>query len=278
MNESSIFEHKVHRAAEILQELKRVLVAFSGGVDSSVLLKLAVDTLGGNNVLAVTAVGPLHPTWERQRAEEIAQLIGARHVFAEDPACRQSEFMKNTPQRCYFCKKALLEELANLAEEYRVKTIVAGENADDQFDYRPGCKAMMELGVRCPLKESHISKAEVRFLARRWNLPNYAAPASPCLVTRIPYGQPITTDLLRQIEQAEGYLHELGFEVARVRVHGPIARIEIHEDEISRFFEINTRSRVLAKFKDLGFTYTSVDLEGYQSGSLNKLVDTAAQV
>jgi uncharacterized protein len=278
MSERSIFEHKVLRAAEILQELKKVLVAFSGGVDSSVLLKLAVDTLGGNNVVAVTAVGPLHPTSERKRAEEIAGLIGARHVFAEDPACRQSEFLKNTPQRCYFCKKALLEELVNLAEEYRVKTIVAGENADDQFDYYPGYKAMMELGVRCPLKEAHISKTEVRSLAQRWNLPNYAAPASPCLVTRVPYGQPITTDLLRQIEQAEGYLHELGFEVARVRVHGPNARIEIHEDEISRFFEATTRSQVLAKFKDLGFMYTSVDLEGYPSGSRNKLVDTAAQV
>ncbi len=278
MNEKDIFEHKVLRAREILRELKKVLVAFSGGVDSSVLLKLAVDTLGKENVLAVTALGPLHPAWDRKNGEEIARLIGAKHVLTEDPACRQPEFMKNTPHRCYFCKKALLAVLANLAEEYQLEAVVAGENADDQFDYHPGCMAMTELGIRCPLKEAHINQAEVRILAREWNLPNQSTPASPCLVTRIPYGQPITTDLLRQIEQAEGYLHELGFDLVRVRIHGPIARIELPEDEISKFLESNTREKVLKKFKSLGFTYTSLDLEGYQHGSLNKLIDTAVQV
>ncbi len=275
MNETerSALETKVSRARSILSELNRVLVAFSGGVDSSVLLKVAVDSLGVKNVLAVTAVCPLHPGWDRTRAEEIARLVGATHFFVEDPSCRQAEFLKNTPQRCYHCKKALLEQLQDLACARDIKAIVAGENADDQFDYRPGHKAMLEMGVRSPLKEAHISKAEVRMLAKQWNLPNYDAPASPCLVTRIPYGQPVTTELLRQIEQAEDYLRELGFGVVRVRIHGPVARIEVQPEEIVRLSEASVRQKVLSRFKELGFTYTSLDLEGYQSGGLNKLIE-----
>jgi uncharacterized protein len=252
-----------------------VLVAFSGGVDSSVLLKLAVETLGRDNVVAATAVGPLHPAWERKQSEEIARLIGAKHIFANDPACQQESFIKNTAQRCYFCKKALLEQLQNLAEEHHIHEIVAGENADDEFDYRPGSRAMAELGIRCPLKEARITKAEVRLLAKKWSLPNYDAPSSPCLATRITYGQPITSALLSQIEEAENFLRELGFKIIRVRVHGAIARIEVSPDDISRFFEKDLRSRVLARFQELGFLYTSVDLAGYESGGLNKLIKPA---
>lgn len=273
MNDQANVEAKLARARDILQEAKRVLVAYSGGVDSTVLLKLAVDTLGKDNVLAVTAVGPVHPAWERHRAEEIARMIGIRHVLTDDPSCRQTEFLKNTPQRCYHCKKALIQQLLNLAEEHNLDRIVAGENADDQFDYRPGHKAMVELGVRCPLKEAHLSKSDVRVLARRWGLPNHAAPASPCLVTRIPYGQPITTDLLQTIDQAESFLRDRGFDVVRVRIHGPIARIEVGTDEIQRLLDPETRTAVLDRFKELGFTYTALDLEGYQSGGLNKLID-----
>jgi uncharacterized protein len=264
---------KVTHASEILAELRTVLVAFSGGVDSSVLLKLAVDTLGRENVVAATAVGSLHPAWEKQQSEEIARIIGVRQIFAGDPACRQETFVKNTAQRCYYCKKALLEQLQDLAEKHKLKAVVAGENADDEFDYRPGSRAMAELGIRCPLKEARITKAEIRLLAKRWSLPNFDAPSSPCLATRITYGQPITSELLSHIEQAELLLRELGFKIIRVRVHGPIARIEVSPEEIDRFFEATLRSRVLTRFRELGFTYTSVDLGGYESGALNKLID-----
>lgn len=268
----NMLQKKVARAADKLRSLQSVLVAFSGGVDSSVLLKLAMQTLGRDNTLAVTAQGPLHPAWEKKQSQEIAQLIGSRHIFTSDHSCRVAEFVKNTAQRCYFCKKALLQDLQNLAEEHQLRAVVAGENADDQFDYRPGARAMSELGIRCPLKEAHITKAEVRLLARQWKLPNYDAPSSPCLATRIAYGQPITSELLAQIEQAEGLLLELGFKIVRVRVHGVVARIEVSPQEIQRFFDPALREQVLTRFRQLGFTYTSLDLAGYESGGLNKLI------
>jgi len=275
-NDKNNLEAKIRQAKIILSELKRVLVAFSGGVDSTVLLKLAVDTLGPSNVIAATATGPVHPSWERKRAEELARLIGVTHLLAEDPSSRQAEFLKNTPQRCYHCKKALLGQLDDLAREHGIRAIVAGENADDQFDYRPGHKAIQEMGVRCPLKEAKISKAQVRAMAKMWGLPNYDAPASPCLATRIPYGQPITTELLRQVEQAEDFLHELGFSVVRVRIHGPVARIEVGSEEISKMLDPNVRRQIVDRFRKLGFTYPALDLEGYQSGGLNKLIDPSA--
>jgi uncharacterized protein len=224
-------------------------------------------------VVAVTAIGPVHPAWERKRAEDLARQIDVPHLLIEDLACKHAEFLKNTPQRCYHCKKSLLLQLRDLAEEHQLLAIVAGENADDQFDYRPGHKAMAEMGVRCPLKEAGISKAEVRVLAKKWGLSNYDAPASPCLVTRIPYGQPVTTELLHQIEQAEDYLHELGFSVVRVRIHGPVARIEVGSEEISKLLDADVRRQIVNRFRSLGFTYSSMDLEGYQSGGLNKLID-----
>jgi uncharacterized protein len=263
---------KVVRASDELKELRRVLVAFSGGVDSSVLLRLAVHTLGRENVLAVTAEGPLHPEWEKKQSQNIAQLIGAVHIFTQDHSCRVAEFVKNTAQRCYYCKKAMLEDLQNLAEEHQMRAIVAGENADDQFDYRPGARAMTELGIHCPLKNAHITKAEVRVLAKEWQLPNYDTPSSPCLATRVAYGQPITSELLSQIEQAESLLRELGFKIVRVRIHGAVARIEVCPSEINRFFEPSIREQVLIRFRELGFTYTSIDLAGYESGGLNKLI------
>jgi uncharacterized protein len=268
----STIEDKIAHASQFLKKLQRVLVAFSGGVDSSVLLKLAVDTLGKENVLAATAVGPLHPVWERKQSEDIVKIIGARQIFANDPACQQESFIKNTAQRCYFCKKAMMEQLLNLAEEHHIREIIAGENADDEFDYRPGSRAMAELGIHCPLKEARITKAEVRLLAKKWGLPNYDAPSSPCLATRITYGQPITSALLSQVEDAENYLRELGFKIIRVRVHGSLARIEVGPEEISRFFKTELRRKVLTRFQELGFLYTSIDLAGYESGGLNKLI------
>jgi uncharacterized protein len=267
-----ILQTKVAKATDELRSLRSVLVAFSGGVDSSVLLKLAINAIGNENVLAVTAEGPLHPAWEKKQSQDIARLIGAQQIFTSDHSCKVAEFIKNTAQRCYYCKKALLEHLQNLADEHKIKAVIAGENADDQFDYRPGARAMSELGIRCPLKEAHITKAEVRILAREWNLPNFDAPSSPCLATRIAYGQAITSELLAQIEHAEEFLRELNFKVIRVRVHGAVARVEVSPSEIDRFFDPALRQQVLKRFHELGFTYTSIDLAGYESGGLNKLI------
>ncbi len=263
-------EKKTIRARGILSGLGGVLVAFSGGVDSSVLLKLAIESLGKEKVLAVTAFGDLHPAQDKDRSSDIARLLGVRHIFCEDLSCRNQEFMRNTPQRCYHCKKILMNNLKVIAKENNLETIVAGENADDQLDYRPGHQALVELGIRCPLKEAHLTKKEVRLIAKGMGLPNYADPASPCLATRFPYGQHITTGLLKQIDQAESYLRELGFPVVRVRVHGQIARIEVREEDIYPMSEPAMRKRISEKFKDIGFTYTCVDLTGYEMGSLNK--------
>jgi uncharacterized protein len=168
--------------------------------------------------------------------------------------------------------------LKEVAAEHRLNAIIAGENADDQLDYRPGSKAMLETGVRCPLKEAYITKKEIRELARGWGLPNYDAPPSPCLATRVAYGQSITSELLEQIDQAETFLHNLGFNVVRVRVHGPLARIEVGKNEISRFMDETLRNQVLEEFKGLGFHFTSLDLAGYEMGGLNKLIDTTAHL
>lgn len=265
-------EAKVQRASQHLRELGRVAVAFSGGVDSSVLLKLAADVLGPDNVLAVTATGPIFPADQAVQAEHILRSIPVKHVTLAAHVHKNSEFIKNTAQRCYHCKIALMSSLQVMAQRLGFGVVIAGENADDGLDYRPGHRALVELKIHCPLKEARLTKAEVRQLARRWGLPNWSQPPTPCLATRIPYGQHISTELLGHIDEAETFIRSLGFDLVRIRIHGPVARVEVQEDRIADCFAPDTREKIVAKLKEVGFTYVTVDLEGYQSGSLNKLL------
>ncbi len=265
-------EEKIFAVKNSLRSLGRIIVAFSGGVDSSVLLKLSVESVGKENVIAVTATGDMYPSQEKARAKRIASLIGINHIFCENPAVRNPEFLANTNLRCYHCKKAVMGYLKTLAAQRGFDAVVAGENADDVSDYRPGHKAIEELGIVCPLKDAGLTKAEIRTMARDSGLPNWNAPAGPCLVTRIAYGQVIDLKLLRKIDEGEMFLRDLGFDIVRLRVHDKVVRIEVPPAEIRKLIQGDLRERIMRKLKELGFTYVSVDLTGYRMGSLNEML------
>ncbi|NLX06101.1 MAG: ATP-dependent sacrificial sulfur transferase LarE [Phycisphaerae bacterium] len=273
----SQLDEKLQRARTNLTELGKAAVAFSGGVDSSCLLKLALDTLGRDNVVAISAVGPVFPAYQQEQARRIASGLHARHLELLVEVQRLPEFVRNTPQRCYHCKTFLMTRIRNLAREQGFEHVLAAENADDALDYRPGHRALQELGVHTPLKDAQISKAEIRVLSRQWGLPNWAEPPSPCLASRVAYGQTITTELLQQIDQAEAFLRAEGFEPVRVRVHGPVARLELAAGQIARAAELPMREKIEEKLRELGFAFTAVDLAGYRYGNLNRLLPQTAE-
>lgn len=267
-----MIQSKISRLKQILTEMSSVLIAFSGGIDSTFLLSIALKTLSPEKVLAVTAASETYPEEEWQNAKKLAQSLGANHISIFTEELKDDRFFNNPPERCYYCKTELFKKLLNIAQSNQLSFILDGANADDLKDFRPGTKAGRELGVRSPLQESGLTKEEIRNLAREEGLPNWNKPSMPCLSSRIPYGQSITSEKLRQVERAEQYLRTLGLTDLRVRHHGSIARIEIPESMIAEIVSPIVRQNILIKLESLGFKYITLDLKGFRSGSMNEIL------
>ncbi len=259
---------------KILSDQESVIVAFSGGVDSTFLLKVAVDLLG-DKAVAVTAESDTLAASELELAATIAGQIGARHIIIRTDEMCDPDFVANPPDRCYHCKKTLFGRLTELAVEMNIPVVVEGSNYDDLDDYRPGFRAVNEFAVISPLKDARMTKEDIRILSRTMNLPTWDKPAAPCLSSRIPYGSPITKEKLARIEQAENYLKSLGFKVLRVRDHDKVARIELPPDDIDRLFANGRAKEITDQFKSFGYGYVAVDLLGFRSGSLNESLSQA---
>jgi len=246
------------------------LVAFSGGLDSSVVTKAAQLALG-ERALAVTAWSPSSCEQEKGESVQVAREIGIRHLLYQSREFEDARYLRNDKDRCYYCKHLRFSEMVRIANEQNFQVVLDGSNADDSFDFRPGKKAAEELGVRSPLAELGITKEAARELAKNWNLSVWNKPAEPCLSTRIPYGQPLMEPLLRRIEAAESFLRTSGFSPLRVRVQGEAAaRIEVPVDQIGKLLEPSLRENLLEKFQSLEFHTISVDMQGFRSGSMNQ--------
>jgi pyridinium-3,5-biscarboxylic acid mononucleotide sulfurtransferase len=264
---------KLERLRALFAPMRSVMVAFSGGVDSTFVLRVAHDAIGAR-VLALTTTSPTMPDEDRESALEMARLIGARHLVIESNELDVPGYAQNPIDRCYLCKANLFTVCEAKAAELGVDEIVDGLNLDDLRDYRPGMQAASEKHVRHPLVEAELSKAEIRELSRAMGLPTWDRPASPCLSSRFPYGTEITPEGLAKVAAGEKLLRKLGFRVVRVRYHGDVARLEIERSEIARIFEPEVRDTVDREFKKIGFRFVAVDLRGFRSGSLNEGVVT----
>jgi len=267
---------KRDRLIELLKSYGSCAVAFSGGLDSTVLAKAAQLALGARAV-AVTGLSAALAGSELEEAKSLARLIGISHELIERGELSLTAYRANNADRCYHCKIDLFTRMEKLAEALGAAVVADGSNRDDQGDYRPGLRAAAEKKVKSPLAECGFSKAEIRALAEHWQLPVWDKPASPCLSSRIAYGEAVTPERLAMIERAEGFLHKRGFKPVRVRYHrGDAARIEASAEAIQRFADPQFRREVVEYFKSLGFKYVSLDLEGFRSGSLNAVLDKDA--
>jgi uncharacterized protein len=265
---------KLHRLQTILRGMGRVLIAFSGGVDSSFLLRVAVDELG-DDVIALTTRSPTEVGDDYAVAVTLAEELGVRHEVVEADELEIPGYAANPVNRCYFCKANLFEVCKREAPRLGVDCIADGANLDDLGDYRPGLEAATEHEVRHPLVEAELTKAEIRELSRRFGLPTWDKPSSPCLSSRFPYGTQITRDGLDKVAAGERLLRELGFRECRLRFHEQVARIEVPVAELPRLVEPAIRARVTAGLRALGFLYVTVDLDGFRSGSLNEVLRKA---
>jgi pyridinium-3,5-biscarboxylic acid mononucleotide sulfurtransferase len=257
---------------DTLRGYGRVAVAYSGGIDSTVVAQAAYEALG-DAAIAVTAVSESLAAGELEEAQELAQKIGIRHRVIRTEEFADPNYRRNDSDRCYFCKSELYGRLSGMLGELGVETIVSGANTDDMGDYRPGLRAASEHGVRHPLQECSLSKADVRALARAWDLPTWDKPATPCLSSRVAYGEDPTPERVRMIDQAEQWLRQRGLRVLRVRYHkGDLARIEVSPEELPRLVELDLRGELIAAFRTLGFKFVTLDLEGFRSGSMNSVI------
>jgi uncharacterized protein len=262
-------EAKLARLRTTLQGLEQAVIAFSGGVDSTFLLRVAADTLG-ERVTALTAISPSIPEEDRARARRLAAAFGVRQVVIESRELADPDYAANPSNRCYFCKRELFRLCASQAEAFEVPAILDGTNLDDLADHRPGRRAAEDRGVRSPLVEARLTKADIRALSREMGLETWDQPSSPCLSSRIPYGTPVTPEALARIHACERFLRERGFRDVRVRHHGDLARIEVGRGELERLLDAGLRAAAIAHFKSAGYVYVALDLEGFRSGSANE--------
>jgi uncharacterized protein len=260
------------RLVETLRGYGRVAVAYSGGVDSAVVAKAAEVALG-DSAVAVTAVSESLASGELEEAKDLARRIGIRHQVIRTEEFADPNYLRNNPDRCYFCKSELYGRLSDMLRVLDVDVIASGANKDDAGDHRPGMKAAAENGVRHPLQECGLGKAEVRALAKAWDLPTWDKPATPCLSSRVAYGEEVTPERVRMIDEAEHWLRSKGLRLLRVRYHkGDLARVEVPVEELPRLASAGVRDELVPAFKKLGFKYVTLDLEGFRSGSLNALI------
>lgn len=268
---TSVFSvnNKLIELKKLLSEMHSIVVAYSGGVDSTFLAKVATDTLG-DRALVVTAKSPSLAEDELKLAMSIAKKNKMNHLVIETNELKNPNYKVNDLKRCYYCKQELYQDLIKIAEDRQLKYIVNGANVDDLGDYRPGMNAANDFGVRSPLIEVSLRKVDIRLLSRELSLPTFNKPAQPCLASRIPYGKEVSVDVLSQIEQAEKYIKNLGIDVVRVRHYGELARIEVEPINFQKLLNSTTKNAVTRYFKKLGFKDVSLDPEGYRTGSLNE--------
>ena len=271
MTDNELAYAKLEELKKYLMELQSVAVAFSGGVDSAFLLKVAYDVLK-ENAVAITVDADFFPEREYDESVDFCNKEGIIQYFCPVDVLETEAFKTNPPNRCYFCKKNLFSEIQTLAFKKEILYIAEGSNMDDDKDYRPGMKAVKELDILSPLKKVGLLKEEIRFLSKELGLPTWDKPSYACLASRFVYGEEITKEKLLMVEKAEQLLYEFGFRQFRVRVHGLMARIEILPQEFDKLMEESVRQKITDAFKEYGFTYVSLDLTGYRTGSMNETI------